>query len=379
MLSMACPFALGWVIVRPMEFSRVLQALISLSALHGAPLAADSFSTERLSAMDAAVQSGEFGRITSVLISQRGQLVHEAYYAGDVDTLRDTRSATKTITGMLIGQAIARGEMPGVEARLFESLGDPVAAHPDPRKQAITLHDLLTMTSVLECNDWNQFSRGNEERMYTIEDWTQFALDLPVRGIPPWEPPAKDRPHGRAFSYCTAGVFLLGRVLEQASGRSVEAFARENLFEPLGIESARWLHSPLGHAQTGGGLRLRSRDLLHLGELYANGGRWNGEQIIPRDWVTASVRPYVRIDERNEYGYLWWLSEVELDGRTVAVRYMSGAGGNKVYVLPEAGLVVVVSSENFGRSDAHTLSDRLMVEHVLDAFTRLSTHPPSAR
>lgn len=324
----------------------------------------------RLAEMNAAIAAGDFGDLTSVLVARDGRLVYEEYFKGSADDLRNTRSATKTLTGMLVGQAIERRYLQGVEAPVVEALGRPEMANPDPRKLAIKLEDLLTMSSVLECDDWNTFSRGNEERMYLIEDWAQFALDLPVRGIPPWQAKPEDAPYGRSFSYCTAGVFLLGRVLERAAGVKVPAFADEVLFRPLGISSFAWQMSPLGHAQTGGGLALKSRDLLKLGQLYANGGEWNGRQVVSGQWVAESLRPRAQVDERNEYGYLWWLTSVEVGGEPVPAFYMSGTGGNKVYVLPDIRLVAVVTSENFGRRDAHELSDRLMLEYVLGSVTQ---------
>lgn len=320
---------------------------------------------QRLSAMDGAIRNDDFGRITSVLIARNGRLVYESYFSGSADDFRNTRSVTKTVTGMLVGLAVADGHVAGTDARVFTILGDPAVANPDPRKKAITVEELLTMSSILECDDWNQFSRGNEERMYLIEDWTQFALDLPVKGYPPWATKPEDTPYGRSFSYCTAGVFLLGRVLERATGRSVQEFAREKLFEPLGITAVEWQLSPLGHAQTGGGLGLRGRDLLKLGQLYLDEGRWDERQIVPRAWVAKSIRPHARIDERNEFGYLWWLASAEVRGRPVSTQYMTGSGGNKVFVVPDLDLVAVITSENFGRADAHALSEQLMSEYIL--------------
>jgi CubicO group peptidase (beta-lactamase class C family) len=158
------------------------------------------------------------------------------------------------MTGMLVGIALDPGLL-ALDSKVLPFFPDkqPIQ-NPDPRKDAITVEDLLTMSSILECDDWNDFSRGNEERMYVVEDWLRFALDLPVKGCPSWANKPVDSPHERSFSYCTAGVFVLGQVLARATKTPVEAFARESLFGPLGIDRVDWKLSPLGEAQTGGGL-----------------------------------------------------------------------------------------------------------------------------
>ena len=336
-----------------------------------APASSARLSEATLSTMGDSLRAGAFGDITSILIARDGKLVHESYLSGSEATSRNTRSATKTLTGMLLGIAIDRGDLPEADAPALQYLDARPELHTDPRKGQITIEDLLTMSSILECNDWNDFSSGHEERMYLREDWLQFTLDLPIRGTPPWEPPPEERPCGRAFSYCTAGVYTLGRVLEGATGEPVAAFARDHLFEPLGIAVADWQRSPTGHVQTGGGLGLRSRDLLKLGQLYANGGTWNGRRIVTEEWVRVSTRAHVAFEgsagEPYEFGYLWWLRSFEVKGKSVPAYYMAGAGGNMVAVVPSRDLVAVVTSENFGRSDAHALTARLLTEYVLNA------------
>ena len=134
--------------------------------------------------MESSIRSGDFKKIGSVLIARHGKLIYEAYFDGDASTLRDTRSATKSITDVLVGIAIQEQKLRGVDARIFDLLPERArrAQNPDPRKQKITIEDFLTMSSPLECDDWNDASRGNEERMYLVEDWAQFILDLPIRG-----------------------------------------------------------------------------------------------------------------------------------------------------------------------------------------------------
>jgi len=128
--------------------------------------------------LEAAVRSGEFKKIGSVLMARHGKLVYEAYFDGDSNSLRDTRSATKSITDILIGIAIGEKKLSGVDARVLQLLPEhgPKMQNPDPRKDKITVEDFLTMSSALECDDWNDASRGNEERMYLVEDWRSSSL-----------------------------------------------------------------------------------------------------------------------------------------------------------------------------------------------------------
>src|SRR4030095_3130707 len=123
--------------------------------------------------------------------ARQGKLVLERYFGeANADTLLDTRSATKTLTGYLIRAPLHRELLPaGVAARVAPAFKDRRPfANPDPRKEQITVEDLLTMSSLLECGDWNQYSRGNEERMYLVEDWPRFFLDLPIQGFPSFNP-----------------------------------------------------------------------------------------------------------------------------------------------------------------------------------------------
>ena len=326
-------------------------------------------SAERLGQMEQAIKAGDFKAITSVLIARHGKLAYEHYFDSDgIDGFRNTRSATKTITGMLIGAAIDRHLIPSVDAHVLDYLKDRLPLeNPDARKDKITIEDFLTMSSLLECDDENSFSRGNEERMYLVEDWAKFTLDLPIRGFPDWETKPKDSPYGRSWSYCTAGPTTLGVVLERAVKRPVPDFAREVLFAPLGITSVKWQFQPLGTAMTGGGLELRSRDLFKLGQLYLDGGAWSEHRILSAEWVEKSLRAHANAREDTDYGYLWWLQTFHFHARSLRSYGMYGTGGNKVLVFPDEALVVVITTTNYHVQGASALTDKLIVDYVLEA------------
>jgi CubicO group peptidase (beta-lactamase class C family) len=323
----------------------------------------------KLRAMSAAIRSDQFRKIGSVLIAHHGRLAYEDYVDGDVNTLRDTKSATKSITDVLVGIAIQEGKLRGVDAKVLGLL--PEHAHriqnPDPRKAAITVEDFLTMSSPLECDDWNDASRGNEERMYLIEDWTQFILDLPIRGQMRLGTQVERPPYGRSFSYCTGGVFVISEILERVTGMRADLYAQEKLFAPLGITNVEWVYSPQNIPQTGGGLRMTSRDLLKIGQLYLDGGRWQLRPVVRDSWVRDSTQPHARIDQETEYGYLWWLKSFKSADTSYPAFFMSGNGGNKVVVVPQLELVAVITSTNYNTHGMHEQTEKLFTDYILAA------------
>lgn len=314
--------------------------------------------------MDSLISANHFKQITSVLIAHKGELIFEGYYNGAEDaTLHNTRSATKTIAGTLIGCLLDEGKLKTEKEFASNYSKRDNLYYPDGRKDSITIEDLLTMSSILECDDWNQFSRGNEERMYLIEDWVKFYWDLPIKGFPEWTTKPEDSEFGRTFSYCTAGVVVLGDIINSISG-DLRAYADKVLFKKLGISACHWQMTPIGIPMTGGGLGLRSRDLLKIGQLYLNRGIWNGEQVLSYSWIEKSTTPKAKIEMGTgyEYGYLWWISEFA-DERSY---YMTGTGGNKVVVFPDLELVVVLTSTYYdGGMKSHQQTDRLLSDFII--------------
>jgi CubicO group peptidase (beta-lactamase class C family) len=323
---------------------------------------AEGIDASRLDAMEAAIRAGEFKKIGSVLVARHGQLVYERYFEGDATTLRDTRSATKSITSLMVGLAIQDKKLTGVDAKILDLL-------PERRRklEKITVEDLLTMSSPLECDDWNDASRGNEERMYLIEDWAQFILDLPMRGRMKIGEAEEKPKYGRHFSYCTGGVFILSEVLAKTTGLRADKYAEQKLFAPVGISNAMWAYSPLNVPQTGGGLRLASPDLLKIAQLYLDRGKWKGERIINEEWVRASTTPHAEINGHQEYGYLWWLQSFKTSDSSFPAFFMSGNGGNKVVGFPKLDIAVAITSTNYNMQGMHEQTDRLLCEYILAA------------
>jgi CubicO group peptidase (beta-lactamase class C family) len=337
-----------------------------------ASAAESQLSEAKFKALEADIRAGKFVKIGSVLVARHGKLVYEGYFDGDASTLRDTRSATKSITDALVGIAIDEHKLNGVDAQVLALLPERArkVQNPDPRKSAITVEDFLTMSSPLECDDWNDASRGNEERMYIVEDWAQFILDLPIRGRMHLGEKAEAPPYGRNFSYCTGGVFTLSEVLTKVTGMRTDHYAEAKLFTPLGITNVEWVYSPMNVPQTGGGLRLNSRDLLKIAQLYLNGGQWEGKRIVSDTWVKASTTPHARIDESTDYGYLWWLKSFKAGEKNYPAYFMSGNGGNKVVAIPSLDMTVVITSNNYNSRGMHEQTEKILTEYVLAAVER---------
>lgn len=327
------------------------------------------WNTAKLDEIETRIAEKNLKGITSVVVADRGKLVYERYFNGGVRAaLNDMRSATKTLTSLLAGAAIDRGLIPNAQAKVYPYFRDLQLRNADPRKEAFTLEDLLTMGSLWECDDENAFSTGNEERMYVTENWLRFALDLPIKGFAPWTTKPADSPYGRSFAYCTAGSFVAGALVERATRKHLDAFAAEALEQPLGIAKSTWNFSPDGIAMGGGGARYASRDIAKIGAMIADGGRWRGRQIVSKRWIDAMLTPRAQARDDAEYGYQIWRFHFPLEGRDQAVWAMSGNGGNYVFILPERQLVAVVTSRAYNQRTAHAQSQELFRDLILAAL-----------
>lgn len=274
---------------------------------------------------DAAIEDASaMPRLYSLLISVDGTLLAERYFNGATATrATNIKSASKSIIATLVGIAIDEGAISSVRepiARFF-----PAELRSAPDKAAITIEDLVTMRSGLETT-----SNRNYGQWVQSPNWVAHVLAQPM----------VDRPGGRMI-YSTGSTHLLSAILTKATRSSTLAFARRALGEPLGMTFGGWTRDPQGIYLGGNEMAMRPLDMLRVGELFLNGGRHDGRQVVSEAWVRTSIEPRTvsRFGDR-EYGYGWWIRD--LAGQSVF--YAWGYGGQFIFIVPSIRTVVVVTS-----------------------------------
>jgi CubicO group peptidase (beta-lactamase class C family) len=298
---------------------------------------------DRLAASDA--------NIHAVLVARSGKLVFERYFRGadevpgrfygsrvenitfDADTLHNVKSVSKSVASLVVGIAIDRGLIRSVNEPVF-SFFPELSDLRSPEKERIQLSHLLTMSMGLK---WVEATPGtgddnDEVRMHMAADPCRYVLGLPVTA-----------PAGQEFFYNTGALTLVSAIIRKAIGRPLDEFARETLFEPLGITKVEWSRVK-GDTDAGGGLRLRPRDMAKIGQLVLAGGRWNDRQVVSKAWIETSTAPKIKIPDGRFYGYLWWLGRSLVNGRGVHRADALGRGGQQIRIVPELDLVVVVTA-----------------------------------
>ncbi|MGY4474140.1 serine hydrolase domain-containing protein [Bradyrhizobium sp. USDA 3364] len=295
--------------------------------------------------------------IHSVVLVRHGKLVFEQYFAGidqpwghpegrvdfTATTKHDMRSASKSVTSLLVGIAIDR--------KLIASADEPVVKffpeHQSAKKagwDAITLRHLLTMSSGIKWDEtlpWND-PKNDEPHLAFDADPIGYVLAKPIAAPP-----------DTLWNYSGGGTDLLGSIVEQVAGKPLEAFARETLFQPLGITDLEWKTYKNGKVAAASGLRLRPRDAAKIGQLVLNGGKWNGRQIVSADWITQSIAPRFQavgyFGGTLFYGYQWWVGRSLAGGKEVRWVGAFGWGGQRIIVVPDLDLVMMTTAAQYGQ------------------------------
>lgn len=278
-------------------------------------------------------------RVHSILIVRDGRLVLDAtFFPFRPGETHDLASCTKSVTSTLIGAAIARGDLRGVDQPILPIFSGLAVAHPDPRKDRIRLEDVLSMRSGLDCH-FDQ-SELTLRQMLASPHWVPFMLDLPMAAEP-----------GTRWVYCSGGMHLLSGVISKVEGRSALAFAREVLFKPLGITKSAWLSDPDGVSTGWGNLELRPRDAARLGYLWLNLGAWNGRRILSAAYLRQATSPLAVANAYSDYGWGFWVNDHHRPPTYEAV----GRGGQRITVSPQQHLVAVLTGGGFDPNDVGAL------------------------
>lgn len=352
-----------------MHMNARLPALIGAGMLAGAlagAAPAASLDAKPLAELERAIGRGEYPKTTSVLIMRNGDLAYEHYFGeGSQDLLNNTRSATKFMTTLALGAAIADGAIPSEEAPAFAYLADLKPFQNDSSdKEAITLKDMLSMSSALACDDSDDKSPGNEDNMHPQTNWTRWAVDLPtMQGY------ARDASGLGPWRYCSTNAFLAGQVVQRATHMPVDRYTEDKILRPLGISHWNWTYSPAHEAMTGGGLELRSRDLGKIAWMVANNGRFNGRQIVPAAWIEAALT-IRRASGRpgQSYGYFIFEENYQTACGEQSVWYMAGNGGSQLLVLRELNAAVVVTRTAYNVRGTSAQTADMLKKYILPAL-----------
>lgn len=328
-----------------------------------------------LDSIDAEIRSGRYGHVDRFLVIRDGRIAFDRRYENDYariygdsartatvlrshdrsgpynyfndwwhpyyrrGNLHSLQSVTKTVTSMVIGAAVTRGEFPSLDTPVlsfFEADTVPVLRI-DDRKRRMTIRHLLTMTTGIGWDESMPYAHpfNSAIRLERHYDWVKFAIDHPM-----FEEP------GTRFNYNSGASQILSHIFHRATGLDVEEYAARHLFGPIGIRDWYWKRTPAGRVDTLGGLYLAAEDLARLWYLVLRGGIWEGNRVLSRDWVRRSVEPAVQVRDGNvHYGLKWWLYPNPTDSTRV-LWAGSGFGGQYPIAVPEDDLIVVIYGWN---------------------------------
>lgn len=313
------------------------------------------FDSLKISEIENRILDSTYQNIHSVLILKNQKLVYEKYFRGhkynymaeglkgeliqfDKETIHNTASVTKSITGLLVGLAIDKGFIENTESKIF-SFFPAYSDVNDSTKEDITVGNLLTMTSGLQWNEQDvSYSEYNNDiiQLFITPDPVKFILSKPVINEP-----------GTKWYYNGGGSNLLGEIIHQSSQLKLDEFGEKYLFGPLGIDGYEWQHINPKLIYTSGDLKLKPRDMAKIGQLLLDEGKWNGEQLVSSKWIDEMTKPKFEFSETSSYASHWWIRSYESGGENITSIYANGWGGQRIMVFPTLNMVVVFTGANY--------------------------------
>ena len=325
--------------------------------------------------VDTAISNGTYPNIHSLLIARNNKLVYEKYWTGkdqswgddlgirqhSKDSLHDIRSISKSVVSGCIGIAIEQGKIKSVDQRVFDFFPE-YSKHDTGLISSLTIKHLLTMSSGLKWNEEVPYDNpeNSEIRMINSPNPVEYVLSQPMDFRP-----------GKVWQYNGGTTQLLAAIIEKTTGKKVDQFAREYLFQPLGIEKFEWIKYPgTDLPAAASALRLTSRDLLKFGLLYNNGGKWNGKNILPSKWIEESFYSYVQRPRGGGYGYQFWTWNDTLNTKPIAFVACIGNGDQRIFFDKTHGLVIVTTAGNYNKWDIEKDAYALIRDYVYPAIKK---------
>lgn len=336
-------------------------------------LADEGMDEALITTMMEAVLNGDYPGIDAIAIARNNRLVlHQQIrtetgrfdpWAGNSDPERHIlHSTSKSVTSALIGIAIDQGHIASTQVPFYDLFNYGAYENWDPRKADMTLEDALTMRLGLEWDEWSLPYTNPANDLVFLEnnhsDWAKALLDLPMTSDP-----------GTEFTYNTAATIAIGQALENATGIPMADYADQYLFYPMDIFDAIWARSPTGLPIGGSGLYLKIRDQLKFGQLFVNGGTWDGQQLISAGWVADSTARRVDISSwatySEAYGFQWWLGDFRHRQQIIEAWITAGYGGQYTFCIPDLDLVIAFTGHNYENGDAVVLLYEIVEDLVI--------------
>jgi CubicO group peptidase (beta-lactamase class C family) len=339
------------------------------------------FASDLGARLDKAVADNRIWNQHGVLVLRNGGAVLERYFDGEdqvrgvgavgrvtfkPDTMHDLRSCSKSIVGLLYGIALQQGKVPPPEAPLFSAFPEYGDLAGTDGRDRLTIQHVLTMTMG---TNWDESSlgyadpRNSETAMDNAPDRYRYILERRVLDAP-----------GAHWTYCGGATALLARLIAKGSGKTLHEFARENLFDPLGMGATAWATGRDGEPFAASGARMSMRDLARIGLMMLHDGKVGERGVVPAEWVNRCVTPAVSADEVRRYGYQWFIVDIAFGkprgwavGRLERMWMAQGEGGQRLFIIPALQLVVAITAGNYGREDQGIPPARILREVILDS------------
>ncbi|MEE2765013.1 MAG: sodium/solute symporter [Candidatus Neomarinimicrobiota bacterium] len=346
---------------------------------------------DSLASFSAELESGDLGYIDGMLVIRNGMIIFEKEYTNDYDSLFNStntepgkynyydpnwhpyynktrlhtmQSVSKSITAAAVGIALKNGKIQGLDAKIMDYFDGYESSTPDPKRDAMTIRDVLTMTTGIQWDESSMpytDSTSNCVQMEKSTDWIQYIIDQPMA----FEP-------GEKYEYNSGATMLLSYLINKTTGQDLTDYVETNLFDILGITDYYWKHTPKGLTDAEGGLYLTPRDIAKFGYLYLHNGKWDGKQVLPENWVDITrTKPVDTASPWFKYSFQWWLMTYG-DNHTALLA--SGLGGQRMIILPELNIVAVFTGWNIYEMPA--LNSWMAMNKIINAVDVEMNHNP---